>query len=213
MKTKTQRALDAALDKHQKQLIESLIVSATKAYIDGAKISFEKMGLSFSQVNQEALKFAKEYGQLLMQEGASIIQEASPPYGYRKVAWLKENTAKTRKQLLDVIVNGLKEGKAVGTKGAYEGTIAYDLNQLLIREKSFENVRIARTEPARIQLESSKRQYIANGILEVTRACGPDPCDICAPLCGRVYKIHEAPGLLHPNGTCDNIPNIPKGGL
>ena len=213
MKTKTQRALDAALEKQQKLLIKSLTVSAAKAYIDGAKLSFEKLGLSFTQVNQEALKFATEYGELLMKEGASMIQEAIPPYGYKKVAWLKDSTAKTRKELVDIIRDGLKEGKPVGTKHAYEGTIAYDLNQHLLREKTFENVRIARTEPARIQLEAGKRQFISNGILEIRRACGPNPCDICAPLCGRIYKINEAPGLLHPNGRCDNIPIIPEGGL
>ena len=216
MKLATGKELDAALDKHQTTITKSLTKSAARSYVNGAKIAAAKLGIAFTQVNKEALAFAKTYGTLLSREGASWIQDSTSPYGYTKIAWLKDSTLKTREQVAKTIADGIKAGKpvaSIGGKHLADGTIAKELQDLLIREKAFENVRIARPEPARIQLEASKRQYKDNGIKEIKRFGGPDPCEICAPLCNRIFKINAAPGLMHPNCTCDNAPVIPKGGL
>lgn len=218
MKTKTQRALDAALDKRQKKITDILIKDSILSYKAGDLAAYAKLNIksSFKEVHKAALVYVKEYGTLLTKEGASMIQDATPPYGYTKIAWLKDNTTRTRKQVVDVLETGLKEGKpvaSIGGKHAAEGTIAHDLQHLIIREKGYENVRIARTEIARIQMDASKRRHIANSIEEIDRLCGPNPCDACAELCGKRFKINVAPGLLHPDCVCDNAPVIPKGGL
>lgn len=218
MKSKTQRALDTALDKRQKKITNILIKDAAISYTEGDLAAHKKLNIesSFKQVHKAALVYAKEYGTLLTKEGASMIQDVTPPYGYTKIAWLKDNSARTRGQVVDVLEAGLKEGKpvaSIGGKHAVEGTIAYDLQHLIVRGKEYENVRIARTETARIQMEASKRRYIANNINEIQRLCGPDPCDACAESCNKIFKISVAPGLLHPDCTCDNAPIIPVGGV
>jgi len=216
MKTKTSKALDAAIDKYQTTLIKSLTKSATRSYVKGAQIASIKLESAFTQVNEEALAYAKTYGGLLAREGASWIQDTTPPYNFKKIAWLRDSTQQTRELVAKTIEEGIKAGKpvaSIGGKHLADGTIARDLQNLLVREKAFENVRIARTEPARIQLEASMTQYDKNGIEEITRLCGPNPCDLCAPLCNKRFKTKAAPGILHPNGTCTNIPVIPKGGL
>lgn len=216
MKLATGKELDAALDKYQTTITKSLTKSAALSYVDGAQLAAAKLGLGTIPATKEALAYAKQYGTLLSREGASLIQDSTPPYGYTKIPWLKDSTLATREQVAKTIADGLKAGKpvaSIGGKHVADGTIAKDLQDLLVREKAFENVRIARSEPARIQLEASKIQYKANGIKEIKRICGPNPCELCAPLCGRIYKIDAAPGLLHPNGTCVNAPVIPKGGL
>ena len=216
MKTKTSKALDAAIDKYQTTLIKSLTKSATRSYVKGAQIASTKLGAVFTQVNKEALAYAKTYGELLAHEGASMIQDTTPPYNFKKIAWLKDSSRQTRESVAKTIEEGIKAGKpvaSIGGKHLADGTIARDLQDVLVREKAFENVRIARTEPARIQLIASEKQFKANGIKEIQRLCGPDPCEICAPLCNRIFKIDVAPGLMHPNCTCDNAPVISKGGL
>ncbi len=208
--------MDAAIDEYQRTIIGALTESAARSYAVGAKNGYDKMGLAYQRRGEAALKFAKEYGDLLTKEGASMIKEAVPPYTPKKIAWLKENEQLVRKQVTKTIAEGIEEGKpvaSIGGKHVGEGTIAHDLQELLIREKAYENVRIARTEPARLQLEAANLQYQENGVLEITRLCGPNPCDLCAPLCGKKFPVKAAPGLLHPNGTCDNAPVIPLGGL
>jgi hypothetical protein len=218
MKTKTQRALDAALDKRQKRITDILVKDSILSYKEGDLAAYKKLNIesSFKQVHKAALVYVKEYGELLTKEGASMIQDATPPYSYTKIPWLKDNSTRARKQVVDVLEAGLKEGKpvaSIGGKHVVEGTIAHDLQELIVRGKEYENVRIARTEIARIQMEASKRRYIVNGIDEIDRLCGPDPCDACAELCGKRFKTNVAPGLLHPDCTCVNNPVIPKGGL
>ena len=215
MKTTTERALTAAHNEYQKTLTGILIKNAARAHIAGDVGAYKALGISisFDLVQKEALAYSKDYGSLLYREGASVIQESTPPYGYKKIAWLKESTGRTREKVFKTINEGLKSGKPttlIGGKKLGKGTIAYDLKQMLIRDKDYEYIRIARSEVGRIQIEGSKARYKANGIKKIERLCGSNPCPACAELCGKIFDINEAPGLLHPNCVCDNKPIVEK---
>ena len=215
MKTTTERAIESAMDEYQRTLTATLIKNAVRGHVAGDLKAHKRLGIdiSFNLVQEEALAYSKEYGRLLYHEGASMIQESTPPYHYKKIAWLKESTERTREKIFKTIDEGLKSGKPVaqiGGKRIAPGTIAHDLKKIIIREKDYEYVRIARSEVGRIQLEGSKTRYIANGIKKIGRLCGSDPCPACAELCGKIFDINEAPGLLHPNCVCDNKPIVER---
>lgn len=216
MKTTTERAIEAAMDEYQHALTGTLIKNAARGHMAGDLKAHKRLSIdiSFNLVQKEALTYSKEYGRLLYREGASMIQENTPPYRYKKIPWLKESMGRTRENIFKTINEGLKSGKPVaqiGGKRIAPGTIAHDLQKLIIREKDYEYVRIARSEVGRIQLEGSKTRYKANAVRKIKRLCGSNPCEeFCLPLCGKIFNIDEAPGLMHPNCVCDNAPIIER---
>lgn len=200
MKKETERALTAALDKHQRTVANALTREAVRAHISGDLTAYKAMqpiGIRFDLVQAEALAYSKEYGALLKREGASIIQG-------KKVPWLKDSTGRTRAEVFKTINEGLKEGKPVDKIGR-------ELRKTLIRDKKFEFERIARTEVARIQSAGSLARYEANGVKKFKWLCGGDPCPLCSPYCGKIFSIDEIPEIpVHPNCTCDKAPIITR---
>lgn len=198
MKSKTKKGIDMALDDYNYDMIEAATAIAVKAHIVGDMRAFGllKMPIANNLVQQEALEFGKGYRALLKKKGASIIRG-------KEIPWLAEQKKSTRDSVFQVIQNGLKEGKSVadiGGKRGVPGTIAHDLKELVIREKDFEYVRIARTETARIQNQGTLNRYDKNNITHVNVIDG-DGCDECIAANGQVWTVaysrtHE---LEHPN--------------
>jgi SPP1 gp7 family putative phage head morphogenesis protein len=210
MKKATENGIQKAIDQHEKAIVEILTKEAVMAHLAGdlkAYKALSPIGIDFKLVQKEALDYGKKYASLLKSEGASIIKG-------KKVAWLADNTERTRADVAQIINDGLKQGKPVahiGGKRLGKGTIAYDLKQTLIRNKNYEYVRIARTEVGNIQSHASKERYKANNVKKVKWLCGGDPCPICAQYCNKIFDIDEAPALLvHPNCTCDTAPVIER---
>ena len=216
MKKATAKEIEKAMNEYYRDIVIVARNNAARSHIAGDIKGHHRLKLidiDFNLVHAEALIYSKKYGKMLIKEGASMIQEGTSPYRYKKVPWLKDNTKRTRKAIFEIIRDGLKEGKPVteiGGKRIGEGTIAHDLQTFIIRDSDYEYARIARSEVGRIQIEGSKARYKANGIKKVGRLCGPDPCPACAELCGRIFGINKAPGLLHPNCVCDNEPIVER---
>lgn len=210
MKKTTQAQIRKELELYQKQVANVLTKEAVKAHIAGdikAHKVLETPVIAFDLVQKEAIAYGKKYGTLLKKEGATIIKG-------KKVKWLAESSERTRKQVSDIINEGLRIGKPVahiGGKKLIKGTIAYDLKQTLIRDKNYEYVRIARTEVARIQSHASNERYKANNVKRVKWLCGGNPCPICQQYCNNIYNINEAPEIpVHPACTCDKAPVITR---
>ena len=200
MKSKTERAITAAMDKYQRDIATAARNNAARAHIAGDLNAHKLLdiGISFDLVQKEALEYSKGYGELLYREGASIIQG-------KKIPWLQDHTAQTREKTFKAIRDGLREGKpvsAIGGKRLGKGTIAYDLKQIMQVEDSG-MVRIARTEVARIQNQGALTRYDRNDIKEVDVLDneGPNSCDACREINGQRWTLayartHE---LEHPN--------------
>ena len=204
MKKATAKEIEKAMNTYYRGIAIVARNNVARSHIAGDLAAHELLGIniSFNLVQQEALEYAKGYGKLLTDEGASIIQGD-------KVPWLKDHTKKTRKDIFTTIRDGLKDGKPVseiGGKKLGEGTIAYDLKQIMATEDSG-MVRIARTEVARVQSAGSMARYKANDIKKLKWLCGGDPCPICAQYCNRIFDINDIPEIpVHPNCTCDMRP-------
>jgi SPP1 gp7 family putative phage head morphogenesis protein len=204
------KEIEKALKAYQKRVADILTKQGVKAHIAGDLKAYKKLApiaIDFDSVQKGAKEFGVEYGTLLKNEGATIIHG-------KKVKWLADSMEETREKVADIINEGVRTGKPVahiGGKRLGKGTIAYDLKQLLIRDKDYEYVRIARTEVGNIQAHAADKRYREEGVEEVDWLCGQKPCPICAQYCGKRYKINEAPDLLvHPNCTCDKAPVVTR---
>ena len=200
MKSKTERALNAAMDEYQRDIATALRNNAARAHIAGDLNAYRllNISISFNLVQKEALEYSKGYGELLYREGASIIQG-------EKIPWLKNHKGQTREKVFKAIKDGLKEGKPVaeiGGKKLGKGTIAYDLKQIMgMEDRSM--VATARTEVARIANQGTLTRYDKNDVTEVDVLDneGPNSCEACIEANGQRWTLtyartHE---LEHPN--------------
>ena len=202
MKRATKSAVDRAIDRHYNRLTAVASRNALKAHMAGGAKANQLMGVELSPAALEpaALAFARDYGRLLVDEGATVIKG-------EKVYWLADRTVEQREKIYGVIEQGLKEGKPTGIKRPVPGTIAYDLKEHCLGPEHRSMTTIARTEIARIQRAGATERYVESGVVEgETWLCGQNPCPICQELCGKTFPIGEAPEQPHPNCTCDTKP-------
>ena len=202
MTREMEQGLDVALAKLLARQYEILEVSAAQAYITREIAAHKtlRMGISIDLVHKEALKYGREYGTLLREKGASIING-------KEVAWLAENHKAERKTIAKIITDGLAEGKPTGVlearRGGYpKGTIAADLHEFFYARKSHASM-VARTEVARVQNISTLTRYEDSGFthVQVLDGGGPNSCEICEAINGQIWPIEEAARreLEHPN--------------
>jgi hypothetical protein len=152
------------------------------------------------QISTNALDFARNYGELLRTEGASVI-------GGQKVTWLKDFGAEQRNAIDQIIEKGLKEGRAPGVKesgiGIYpKDSIAADLQGYFDERKSHAST-VARTETGRIQNLSSLDRWNDHGVTEVDVLDdeGPHSCNGCQSANAQRWTLEYAMEheLEHPN--------------
>lgn len=201
LKRATVSGIDATLKRFQEDVAKIIITSMVSAYIKGDLKAQKVMGvdISLDLVNKAAQEYAKVHGDLLVKEGASIIQG-------KKIPWLSDSTKELRKKVIDIIQQGIDEGKPVaeiGGKRVAPGTIAKDLQDALVRDRGYKNVRIARTEVGRIQNIGSLNRYQKSGLkrVRVLDDEGPNSCEECKVANGQIWTVdyaltHE---LEHPN--------------
>ena len=101
MTREMEQGLDVALAKLLARQYEILEVSAAQAYITGEIAAHKtlRMGISIDLVHKEALKYGREYGTLLREKGASIIN-GKEVHGSLKTT--KQNERRLRRSLLTV---------------------------------------------------------------------------------------------------------------
>ena len=209
MRSGTKREVDLAIERYRGDLIDTSTSVAIQAHITGDLQAHNLLGIPIAEniVQQEALEYGRLYREKLLTDGSSVING-------KNIEWLDNQVEGTRLDVYDVIEQGLKEGKpvaSIGGKHVASGTIAKDLEQLAIRDKQYEYVRIARTETARIQNQGAVNRYNKLNITHVNVIDneGPNSCDDCAAVNGQVWTTEYASGheLEHPNCFID--PQIP----
>lgn len=209
MKPATKKDVDKSIDAYEEALIAALYNNAIEAHIAGDVVAYHmlKIPVAKNVVQQEALVYGKQYRKLLADKGASIIKG-------KEIPWLAEHTQHTRDQAYNIIETGLKEGKPVadiGGKKIAPGTIAEDLQELGLRNKDYEYVRIARTETARIQNQGALNRFKLNNITHVLVHDGLDFDEPCRIANGQTWTVEKSQSneLEHPNCTRSFSPLIP----
>lgn len=201
LKRRTLSGIDTALTMFQKDIADAVVVAMVAAHIKGDLKAQKALGMdiSFDLVNKAAQEYAKVHGSMLRREGATIIKG-------KKIPWLADSNKDLRSKVVDIIQKGLDEGKPVaeiGGKRVAPGTIAKDLQDALVRDRGYKNVRIARSEVARIQNIGSLNRYENRGIrrVHVLDDEGPNSCEECKIANGQIWTLEKAMinELEHPN--------------
>jgi len=174
-----------------------------KENVGGQVIAYDNAGypIDWTLIQKDALEWGVKYKELLVKEGATIING-------QKVEWsIKTLAEDTRKDVADIILQGIKEGKPFGVKensrGNYpKGSVASDLEDYFTSVKSHASM-VARTEGKRAQNQGRSLAFREMGIRSVIGRSF-DCCDLCAEeIDGQEYNFGEQPDLpLHPNCKC-----------
>lgn len=213
-------------DKWVSELIDSLVETATESYAAGTMHAMTMLnsGISFEIVSHDAMAFAEKYRKRLEEEGVITVtdiikDDAGKITGFRTrdVNWLGNKSVNIRNSILDVIIEGMKQGKPTGVRvqpnGRYpEGSIAADLQNLTDDYKSQAST-IARTETARCYYNGETERYARAGVQYVKYLGQSGACEDCVPFIDNVYVLGSEPHHpMHPNCRCDYAPYFPKVG-
>jgi len=198
--------IDTALFVYEGAMIRGLAHQAYKSHLKGSKLAYARLDipLAFDLVNEDAMLYAGEYSEMMISEGATMIQG-------EKVKWVAEQTKTSRTKISKLIDDGIRLGKPTGIiagkMGGYsKGTLAHDLEKYFHARKSHAST-VARTETARIQNQGLLTGYERNDLKKVTVSDGgtPTSCDTCNAIDGQTWTIEYARNheLEHPNCTRD----------
>lgn len=209
MKDSTKKAVDKAIDDYRGDMVDAATDVAIEAHISGDIAAHAAMGIPVGrmEVQKEALLFGRKYKKLLKETGGTIIRG-------KRIDWLASHTEDTRKAVYETIRSGLIEGKPVadiGGKLGVPGTVAHDLEKLIIRDAKYKYVRIARTETAAIQNQGTLNRFKKNKITHVEVIDGTDFDEACAEANGQTWTVEYASSheLEHPNCTRSFSPVVP----
>jgi SPP1 gp7 family putative phage head morphogenesis protein len=103
-----------------------------------------------------------------------------------------------------LIIEGLAKGWGVSK------TAKFLEEELNVTKRAAE--RIVRTETLSSLDTAVRQSYAANGVKYVLRVATQDDrvCGYCAQRAGQVYRVEEAPSVIHPNDRCFNAPFFPN---
>lgn len=195
MKKKTKDKLDTEIDNYIERTINILSGNAGLAFIAGEIKASGNMGISYDKPSPDSLVYARAYRQLLVDEGATIING-------EKVYWMADREKELREQLFNKIEEGFKEGRK--TYGS--GSIADDIAEILGVEH-WKAQRISRTEVKRIMNAGTIQRYERNKVkyVQVLDNEGENSCEECAKINGQKWDIEYANSheLEHPNCFID----------
>jgi len=187
-------ALLIAIPTFENARMNTLISGASKNYLKGTKIAYERLGEKFvsSEVKDDVYKFLKTY-QAQINEGYTVIQG-------EKVYWLRDRTLNERQKIFDIVKNGIIEGTNPNvTKKEFQ-------NYFKMQKSQAEA--IARTETAYVQARGRDDRYKQSGVKRVKWLLGKNPCPRCQNYGGHIFTWDSLPGEtpLHPRCTCDLAP-------
>lgn len=207
MKKKTKDKLDTEIDNYIDRTINILSGNAGLAFVAGEIKASNTMGISYDKPSPDSLVYARAYRQLLVDEGATIING-------EKVYWMADREKELREQLFNKIEEGFKEGRK--TYGS--GSIADDIAEILGVEH-WKAQRISRTEVKRIMNAGTIQRYERNKVkyVQVLDNEGENSCEECAKINGQKWDIEYANSheLEHPNCVRSFVPifddELPEG--
>lgn len=191
-------AIVAALVAFETARKKTLVQGASRAYLRGETVAHKRLlqPLVPEEIKDDVYSFLKTYkGQL--DEGYTIIQG-------EKTYWLKNRTIQEREQIFKIVSEGITEGKSPA--------VVRKEFQDHFKMQRYQADRIARTETAHVQCRGRDNRYKAHDVEEIKWLCGPAPCQICAPLEGRIFTWDTLPYQqpTHPQCVCDLAPVLKR---
>lgn len=174
--------------------METIIEGASKNYLKGTKIAYERLGENFvsSEVKDDVYSFLKTYKKQI-NEGYTIIQG-------EKVYWLRDRTLTERQKIFDIVSEGVIKGKS-------PDVVKKEFQDYFLMQE-YQAERLARTETAYVQEKGIYDRYTTFGVKKVKWLLGANPCHVCAQFGGKVFDINDLPYLIpvHPSCTCTIVP-------
>ena len=201
MKKTTEDAIEKAFQKYRDTVADDLAKQSAEMFIAGDLKAQSLLTVSVDNilVQEEALEYATEYGKLLKNEGASIING-------KKVTWLKDSTDKMRLDTITKITEGIDAGESMDV-------LTKELRKTFVTEHEYKLRMIARTETARIQNIGTVNRYKKLDIthVEVLDNEGPNSCEECGIANGQTWTVEYATSheLEHPNCVRSFSPIVP----
>jgi len=198
------------------EIVRNATEAFTAGYLRGSNVL--KASVPTKAVQKAVQEFVRQYRYKLVEQGILTVSkpiknQLGDVIGFttEDINWMEEKPAKMRNQLVDVIEQGIKEGKPAGfqklASGKYPaGTIAADIQQTVGNYKS-DAAMIARTETARCYFGGEYERYAEAGVEYVCFEAAPDCCSMCEPYRGLIMPISSCPHIpLHPQCRCDIRP-------
>jgi hypothetical protein len=209
------QAIDGILSISNEKVIQALALDAARGYVQGSFLAYMQMGMdpNLQNMSTRMQVFMVDYANLAIKQGVTIINGEPND-------WIKRKQESERKEIYDIILSGMRDGKYPGVKedpkkGYQKGTIGYDLQGYFDDRKSHATT-VARTETGRMLNVGALETYGSLGVtdVKVLDGDGQNPCDICNQLNGQIWKLdyamtHE---LEHPNCVRSFTPIKPKDG-
>jgi len=169
----------AAILDYESSMNNVLVAGASKGYIIGNKIAYERLEKEFitDEIEDDVYEFVKEYKKQI-DAGYTVIQG-------EKVYWLRDRTLAERQALFDIISKGIIQGKS-------PNVVTTELQKHFDTSRSYAET-LARTETAYVQANGRDNRYKKQGVKKVKWLLGKRPCSRCAPLGGNVFTWDGLP--------------------
>lgn len=191
---KTLAILLLYIPKFEKARMEILIKNCIKSYLKGEQEAFNflKMVFDSEDAKDAATVFLKTYKKQI-EQGYTIIQG-------EKVYWLRDRVLNERQKIFDIISEGIKKG--LPPDQVNKNFIDY----FNIQKSQAES--LARTETAYVQARGAENRFKKQNVGRVKWLLGPNPCEICLPLGGKIFTWETLPYQIpvHPRCTCTLAP-------
>lgn len=143
--------------------------------------------------------------------GAVFIEDDIAAWLDQMGAQLITNVSSTQRRRIAELIS-VKMSDGTGVPGVYKAVRTEFSNWSTYRARM-----ISRTETAFAINSARTREYESQGVTSVEWICGPSPCPICDPNCGKTGNAREGAGFesaglppLHPNCVCDVSPVVEK---
>ncbi len=188
MKHETRQEIDDAFNDYVEEVVGVLVALAASAYNTGmltAQYLVKGYTASPAQLYMYTRAYMADYQRMLVEKGGTEIDGVFVP-------WLIDSKIELRQKVFDIINDGLE-------RGTPPDAIAAELRTVLVDDQLSHALLIATNEATTLRNRGLDRIYENAGVEFVTCVFGPNPCPMCIPHIGRVYRRSEAPYLpRHP---------------
>lgn len=199
------RIITAAADTLMSDTIKGLTRGSVISSIEGQEHAAATLGISlnFDLVNSYAMENAKDYRDLLVKKGGSMIGGEFKP-------WLKDAIETDRKAVTDIVMKGLE-------KGTPPSQLRKDLD-LVFTAQEHDSALTAYQETRHLLINGTCDRWTDEGITQGTFHHLPgqlNPRPEHEEMDGRVYDINDPyvrAELEKPNCHCSIEPLIPAAG-
>ena len=209
MRLETEEIIDETVADFTQVIISALTNSAYRNYAQADAEALARLGdpMDWAVVDPDAIAFAKQYQNLLVKEGATIING-------RKIPWMKNFSDEARAEVGKIIEEGIQQGLFTGGIETKKGTFpkkstAAKLQKFFDGRKSHAST-VARTETQQIRQTAKLNRWKKRGFELVLVKDGDhaNSDDICKFKNGQVWTVDFALNNVseHPNCVRRFIP-------